>query len=170
MREVEKTVSTLPPLIEQDTRLVVLGSFPSAESLRQAVYYAHPRNQFWSILEILFSASGLKVADYSTKKDFLKEHQIGLWDVYRACVREGSLDANIKKGELNDLTLLAKVAANLKVVAHNGKTSGKFLKESQALGVQTVVLPSTSPAYAGLSLKKKVEAWREAFVLAGLLI
>jgi len=157
------------PVIQEDALLVILGSFPGQASLQAGQYYAFARNQFWPIVGTLLGQADLHRFDYEKKQDFLKEHQVALWDVYKACIREGSLDSNISAGEGNDLSALKKLAPGLKVIAHNGKTSARFMKETSLLGVQTMALPSTSPAYASMHFAEKLEKWRAAFVLAGIL-
>lgn len=158
-----------PPIIQKDAKLVVLGSFPGRVSLQLQQYYALPRNQFWRMVGAILNYEKLSELGYVEKVKFLREHQIGLWDVYESCVREGSLDSSIRAGKPNDLLLLKKFAPHLKVVAHNGKESAKFESSIAMLGVETIVLPSTSPAYASMSFDEKCKRWRGAFMLAGIL-
>lgn len=90
----EERIEGFPPVAEADARLLILGSMPSVESLKQGFYYAHPRNAFWRILAEVFDES---VPDsIEDKKRLLIDHRIALWDVAHSCVRPGSLDSNIK--------------------------------------------------------------------------
>lgn len=157
----------LKPLVYADTRLVILGSFPGQASLDAKEYYAFKRNHFWSIVGDLINCPDLKDSTYQQKKAVLKKHKIGLWDVYASCYRVGSLDVNITHGEPNDLSLLAKKAKDLRLIAHNGATSAKFKKITKQLGVDVIQLPSTSPANASWSYARKLDAWRDVFVRAG---
>lgn len=157
------------PVIQKDALLVILGSFPGQASLQAQQYYAFARNQFWPVVGTLLGQSDLQKFDYDRKLIFLKEHKVGLWDVYKACIREGSLDANISAGEANDLRRLKKLAPGLKVIAHNGKTSAKFIEKTSLLDVHTMALPSTSPAYASMRFEEKLEKWRAAFAVAGVI-
>lgn len=159
----------LPPLVYEDTWLVVLGSFPGRASLQAQEYYAFKRNHFWMIVGDLLGCPDLTTCNYDDKKAFLRKHHIGLWDVYAACCREGSLDANITAGEPNPVSHLQQWAPQLKVIAHNGATSAKFKKITAELNVEVLALPSTSPANASWSYAHKLQAWREAFILGDIL-
>lgn len=159
----------LEPIVAPDARLAILGSFPGAASLAARQYYAFSRNGFWPIVGTLLGDSSLRERAYEERLVFLKKHQLALWDVYGACRREGSLDSAIEQGEPNDLARLLRVAPGLKLFAHNGGASGKFMRVVRALGVETIQLPSTSPANASWSFERKLAAWRAAFAQAGVL-
>lgn len=154
--------SGLAPVVLVDTRLVVLGSFPGAASLAAQQYYGHPRNQFWAILSALWNVD-LKSVGYAARLDVLRGHRVGLWDVYAACRREGSLDSAIRDAQANDLGELLVRAPALRAVAHNGGESARAMQRSAALGVAVARLPSTSPANAGWSFERKLAAWRAVF-------
>ena len=98
----------LAPVIAPGTKLVVLGSFPGAASLAAQQYYAHPRNHFWPIVGTLLGID-LLALPYAERLDTLRSHGLGLWDVYAACVREGSLDSAIEAAEPNDLANLKRL-------------------------------------------------------------
>jgi hypoxanthine-DNA glycosylase len=93
---------------------------------------------------------------------------LGLWDVYAACRREGSLDTAIEDAQLNDLTGLGRRAPQLEAIAHNGGESAKAMRHTLALGVPVLRLPSTSPANASWSFERKLAAWRAVFMECGL--
>ncbi|MBC7662656.1 MAG: DNA-deoxyinosine glycosylase [Caulobacter sp.] len=152
----------LPPVIAPDARLVVLGSFPGVASLAAQQYYGHPRNYLWPLLSALWDED-LVALDYPARVDALRRHRVGLWDVYRACEREGSLDSAIRKPVPNDLAQLRGLAPGLQAVAHNGAESGRSRRLVQVLGVDVHTLPSTSPANAAWSFERKLSAWREVF-------
>ena len=157
----------LAPVIARGTRLVVLGSFPGAMSLQMQQYYAHPRNQFWAILSALWGVD-LVAMPYAQRIAEVKARGLGIWDVYAACRREGSLDTAIEEAQLNDLAGLKRRAPLLQAVAHNGGESAKAMRHTQALGVPVIRLPSTSPANASWHFERKLAAWREVFVEHGL--
>ena len=157
----------LPPVIGRATRLVVLGSFPGAASLAAGEYYAHPRNQFWPLLSALWGLD-LRALPYRARLAEMQRRGLGLWDVYAACRREGSLDSAIRAAEPNDLAGLRRRAPQLQAVAHNGGESARAMRQTQALGLPVWRLPSTSPANASWSFERKLQAWRAAFVTAGL--
>ena len=152
----------LAPVIGPATRLVVLGSFPGVASLRAGQYYGHPRNHFWPILSALWNID-LVGLPYAQRLDAMRDHGLGLWDVYASCRRDGSLDSAIEEAQLNDLASLRRLAPGLRAVAHNGGESARSMRHTRALGVEVLRLPSTSPANASWSFEKKLAAWRDAF-------
>jgi hypoxanthine-DNA glycosylase len=157
----------LGPIVARSTRLVILGSFPGVASLAAQQYYAHPRNHFWPIVGALL---GEPLADmpYAKRVAVLRDRGLGVWDVYASCRREGSLDANIQDAVPNDLASLKQRAPQLSAVVHNGGESSRAMRITRELGVPVWRLPSTSPANASWSFERKLEAWRKAFVQAGL--
>ena len=157
----------LPPVIARHTRLVVLGSFPGAMSLALQQYYAHPRNHFWPILSALWGVD-MGAMSYAQRIAEVKARGLGIWDVYAACRREGSLDTAIEDAQLNDLAGLRRRAPQLQAVAHNGGESARSMRHTRALGVPVVRLPSTSPANASWSFERRLAAWRAVFVEHGL--
>jgi hypoxanthine-DNA glycosylase len=152
-------LSGLPPVIAPTTRILILGSFPGAASLAAQQYYAHPRNALWPILSAL---TGEPLADlpYAERLPRLLAQGFGLWDVLGACEREGSLDSAIRKPAANDFQRLRELCPLLETVGFNGQTSGKFAPQFAQQGYRTVVLPSSSPALAALTLAQKLAAWR----------
>jgi hypoxanthine-DNA glycosylase len=153
----------LPPVFDGKARALILGSFPSPASLAAGQYYAHRQNQFWRILAAALDLP-LSNMDYAAKLAAVKAAGIAIWDVYAACERAGSLDAAIRNGQPNDFSLLQKSAPQLRRVCFNGQTAGKFAPQLSALGCETLVLPSTSPANATWSFERKLAAWRQALV------
>jgi hypoxanthine-DNA glycosylase len=157
----------LPPVIGPDTRLLVLGSFPGVASLRAQRYYGHPQNQFWKILSALWCVD-LVGMDYEARLAVVRVRGLGIWDVYGACEREGSLDSAIRNAELNDFAWLQQQCPRLQAVAHNGGESFRHAKHTQALGLPVHRLPSTSPANASWSFERKLAAWSDVFRQYGL--
>jgi hypoxanthine-DNA glycosylase len=158
----------LAPIVSPATAVLVLGSFPSAKSLAQQRYYAHPQNQFWKILQALWPARQLPAGpdNYSARLAWLLDRGLGVWDVYAACERQGSLDAAIRAPVLNDIAALH--LPRLAAIAHNGAESFKHARHTRLLGVPVHQLPSTSPANASWSFERKLAAWREVFSVHGL--
>ncbi|MDO8251904.1 MAG: DNA-deoxyinosine glycosylase [Rhodoferax sp.] len=161
----------LPPIVSDNTRLLVLGSFPSAASLARQQYYAHPQNQFWKILQAIWPSSPLDISvdSYEKRSNWLLDRGLGVWDVYATCERQGSLDAAIRHAEVNDFIGLARRCPQLRAIAHNGGESFRHAKYTAALGLPVYKLPSTSPANASWSFERKLAAWREVVAAAGLL-
>jgi hypoxanthine-DNA glycosylase len=150
----------LAPVLFADTRLVVLGSFPGAASLAAQQYYGHPRNTLWAVLSALWDEE-LVAMDYAQRLAALRRHRVGLWDVYRSCEREGSLDSAIRQAVPNDLAQLKALAPQLRAVAHNGAESARSRRLTEQLGVDVHTLPSTSPANASWSFERKLAAWHD---------
>lgn len=157
----------LAPLWSTQTRLLILGSFPSVTSLREQRYYAHPHNQFWKILGALW---GLPLPDmpYPKKVETLLSRGLGVWDVYAHCERRGSLDSAIQQAELNDLPDLRQRCPALEAIAHNGGESYRHARHTRALGLPVYRLPSTSPAHASWTFERKLAAWRSVLGQHGL--
>jgi len=160
----------LPPLVDERTRLLVLGSFPGGVSLQKQQYYAHAQNQFWKILHAIWPAGAPagRLQSYQDRANWLLAHGVGLWDVYGACERQGSLDTAIRNAEVNDFTGLARRLPSLQAIAHNGGESFRHARHTQALGLPVYRLPSTSPANASWSFDRKLAAWREVVQRHGL--
>lgn len=148
----------LPPLIDERARILILGSFPSIASLGAQQYYAHPQNHFWRILAAVLDVP-LAEMDYAARQQAVRAAGMAIWDVYGACRREGSLDSAIREAAVNDVVALKEIAPQLRRVCFNGKTAARFERSLAALGFETRVLPSTSPAYT-LTFAAKLEAWR----------
>lgn len=155
------------PVVAPTTRLLILGSFPSTASLAAQGYYAHPRNQFWQVLGTLWGWPDLPTRPYAERIAALHAHGIGLWDVYTACERQGSLDAAIRRPELADVAGLAATLPALRGIAHHGGEAAKAMRHTAAIGLPLFRLPSTSPANAAWPLARKVAAWREVLAACG---
>lgn len=154
-------------MVDAGVETLVLGSFPSAASLAAGRYYAHPRNQFWSILSLLWHTD-LRALPYAQRLDEVRRRGLGIWDVYASCRREGSLDSAIEAAQPNDLPGLVKGLTQLRAIAHNGGESARTMALTRTLAPAVVRLPSTSPANASWSLQRKVDAWHALFLEHGL--
>jgi hypoxanthine-DNA glycosylase len=161
----------LPPIVGANTRLLILGSFPGAASLRAQQYYAHPQNQFWNILQAVWPEipMAMDIDSYEKRRKWLLARGLGLWDVYASCERAGSLDSAIRNAEVNDFASLKRRCPQLQAIAHNGGESFKHAKYTATLGLPVYKLPSTSPANASWNFQRKLIAWREVMAAAGLL-
>lgn len=154
----------LPPLLNADTRILLLGSFPGVASLVQAQYYAHPRNQFWRLLAACLGDPGLAALPYADRLRATAAHRVGLWDVVAECRREGSLDAAITDAQVNPLAAyLHQTAPRLARIGFNGALSWKHGQHLGEHGYQVFKLPSSSPAAASLSFEQKLALWRPLF-------
>lgn len=155
----------LPPVLDLGIGTLILGSFPSPASLAAGQYYAHRQNQFWRLMAAL-TGEPLHELDYARRCQRVLAHGIGIWDVYRSCLRQGALDAAIRQAEINDFSRLKKDAPRLRRIVFNGKTAGGFERWFREAGYVTGVLPSTSPAYTP-AFERKLECWRAALLGGG---
>ncbi|MFA7667233.1 MAG: DNA-deoxyinosine glycosylase [Burkholderiaceae bacterium] len=155
----------LPPVIAADARVLVLGSFPGEASLTAGHYYAHPRNLFWPILSELLGTA-LTALPFEARYRAVQAHGIAIWDVLSACRRQGSLDSAIRDAQPNDFSQLRELAPGLRQVFFNGRHAGRFERAFAGHGYATLVLPSTSPAFAAMPAADKLAAWRQALVPA----
>ena len=159
-------VSSFPPVIGSNPRIVILGSMPGVASLEAVQYYAHPRNAFWPIMGELF---GIDFdLEYELRIELIRKQPVILWDTLASCYRPGSLDSDISKESVkpNDIAGLLVEYPEIKAIAFNGATSEKYfhrlvLPELPGFDLPELLrMPSTSPANAGMTLKGKTERWR----------
>ena len=147
------------PLYDSDSKILILGSFPSVKSRETLFFYGHPRNRFWQVTAKVFGESVPETVD--EKKEFLHRNHIALWDTIASCDIVGSSDSSIRNVVPTDL---ARIIDNSKVmrVFCNGGTSHKYYEKyhEEALGIKAVKMPSTSPANAAWSLERLIDAWR----------
>jgi len=151
--------SSFPPVVDEDTRVLILGSLPGEASLAAAQYYAHPQNQFWRLTG---GVTGLDLtsAAYPERLDALLGAGVGLWDVVKSAERMGSLDAAIRNPAANPLAAFVMSLPSLKAVAFNGGTAARI--GTRLLAAETdlalIALPSSSPAYTA-PFDAKLAAW-----------
>jgi len=148
----------LPPIVDVGTRVLVLGSFPGVASLAARQYYAHPRNHFWPIMGAILREP-LPELPYAERLARLRAHGVGLWDVIVACRRHGSSDGAIREAARGEPARLRRVAPHLALVCFNGNAAAAAAPDWQVAGYETLVLPSTSPAYTR-PFAEKLAAWR----------
>lgn len=150
--------ASFAPVVDADTRILILGSLPGDASLAAAQYYAHPRNQFWRLLGAVLAVP-LADMPYLQRLAAMRQHGVGLWDVVAEASRRGSLDSAIRDARANPLAELVASLPALRVVAFNGQTAGKAAPQLAASGVPVLVLPSSSPAHT-LAFDKKLQEWQ----------
>ena len=148
-----------PPVYDENSRVLILGSFPSVKSREIQFYYGHPQNRFWKVLAAVFD--GPLPESIEEKRAFLKENGIALWDVIEQCDIIGSSDSSIKNVIPTDLNIILKISS-IEQIYCNGATSYKLFNKYQAesTGRAAVRLPSTSPANAQWSLERLIEEWK----------
>ena len=149
----------IPPLFDENSKILILGSFPSVKSREQMFFYGHPQNRFWKVLASVLLCDVPNTVE--EKKNLLLTSKIALWDVIASCEIQGSSDSSIKNVVANDLTVILG-AADIKQIFVNGKTAEKYFKKyiSGSIGRCAYCLPSTSPANAAKKLDNLVEEWK----------
>lgn len=148
----------IEPVFDDNSKILILGSFPSVKSREACFFYGHPRNRFWPVLAAVRKESVPVTID--EKKDFLLRNHIAVWDVIESCEIEGSSDSSIRNAVPNNLNLILRNAP-VRQVFTNGGVSGRLYDKYCLLttGMPAVKLPSTSPANAASSLNKLTAAW-----------
>jgi hypoxanthine-DNA glycosylase len=145
-------------MVDERTRLLLLGSLPGEESLAQGRYYANPRNQFWRLMEAVLGAE-LVILEYDARLRALLEAGVGLWDTVGSAIRRGSLDGNIRGQSANDLAALTAGLPALRAVGFNGgKSASLGMPQLAGTGLALLTLPSSSPAFT-LSFEAKLAEW-----------
>lgn len=161
-------------LFNKNTKLIILGTFPSVKS-RNICYYNHPHNAFWKIIADTFNQS-VSLSTIQERYHCLLSHNIGLWDVIKSCEISGSADSSIIQPEFNDFNILRQNCPHLKYIVFNSRNAQKFfkrylkglpnespLKKWLNTRISSVPLPSTSPANARLAFAEKETIWQKAF-------
>ncbi len=154
------------PIIFDDSKILILGSFPSLKSFEEGFYYAHPRNQFWPLLSKVFDE------DTSTIEQCIalcKRHHLALWDSAKSLKREkaNSSDQNLKEIEVNDFEQLLKTHPSIKTILFTGKKAETiFERVYKDLPIKKALLPSPSPAYAAMTFESKLRVYKELFTQA----
>ena len=147
-----------PPLYDKDSKVLILGSFPSVKSREQMFFYGHPQNRFWRVISAVLGAN--TPISIEEKTEMLHSNNIALWDVIASCDILGSSDSSIKNVVANDLSEILKTA-NIAQIFVNGKTAEKYYNKyiRDKIGREAVCLPSTSPANAAFNVDRLIEAW-----------
>ena len=148
----------LKPIADADSRVLILGSFPSVKSRESLFYYGHPQNRFWRVLAAVFADALPQSVE--EKEALLHRHHIALWDVIARCEIEGSADASIRSAAANDIAGLLE-SAPIRTIFVNGKTADRLYRQMvyPTTGREAICLPSTSPANAAWTLDRLIEAW-----------
>lgn len=154
-----RQIHTFQPIFDKNSKILILGSFPSVKSRETGFYYGHPRNRFWQVLADIFDDPlPQTVVD---KQKMLIAHKIALWDVCSSCEIEGSADSSIHEVIPNDLNIILS-AAKIEQIYTNGKTAealfSKYCRKDCA--ICSICLPSTSPANAAWNIQKLISEWK----------
>ncbi len=158
MQEV-RVIHPIEPIWDSDSRILILGSFPSVRSRQAQFYYAHPQNRFWPLLSRMFNEP-LPVS-IEERRAFALRHGIALWDVIQSCAITGSSDASIRDVQANDLSALLS-QTQISRIFLNGQQAFRLYERycTQSCAMPAIPLPSTSPANAAWSMDRLMEAWK----------
>ena len=160
MSKVQKVTHNIEPVFNENSRILILGSMPSAKSREAKFYYSNKQNRFWKVIAKVFEEN--EPRSIEEKKRFLIKNKIALWDVIKECDITGSDDSSIKNVVVNDLDLILE-KCDIKQIYANGKAAEKyyncFLKEK--LSRDIIFLPSTSPANAAFNIERLYFFWKK---------
>jgi len=156
----ERIEHPITPVYNENSKILILGSFPSVKSREQGFFYGHPQNRFWKVVAAVHDCAVPVTVE--EKRAFLLEHGIAVWDVIQSCEIVGSSDSSIKDAVANDLRVILD-AADIRQIFVNGKKAEELYKKYIApkIGRDAVCLPSTSPANAAWSVERLVAEWRK---------
>lgn len=146
------------PVFNKDSKILILGTFPSVKSREQGFYYGHPRNRFWKVLAAIYNEDVPSTID--DKKAFLLRNNVAIWDVIHSCEIVGSSDSSIKNVVPNDLSKILD-NSNIEQIFTNGKKADELYNKYiyPYTKLDTICLPSTSPANASWNFDKLVDVW-----------
>lgn len=158
-----KVIHPFEPVYSTESKILILGSFPSVKSREDNFYYAHPQNRFWRIMASILNVDVPR--NINQKKDILLNGKIAIWDVLKSCKIEGSSDASIKEPIVNDISKVLDIT-NISCIFFNGNKAfniyNKYLKSK--LHIKCKVLPSTSPANAMWNFDRLLEVWKKEII------
>ncbi|MCH5197871.1 MAG: DNA-deoxyinosine glycosylase [Oscillospiraceae bacterium] len=156
-------VHNIPPVYDKNSRILILGSFPSVRSRADEFFYAHPRNRFWQVISAVYECP--LPCSVQDKKQLLLGNNIALWDVIARCSVTGSSDMSIKNAEPNDIGVIIR-DANIQKIILNGKTAEKYYNRLvfPSTGIRCECLPSTSPANAAIKTEELIKIWKNSLL------
>ncbi len=151
-------IHPIPPLFDRDSRVLILGSFPSVKSREQTFFYGHPQNRFWRVIAALFEEPVPQ--NVEEKRALALRHHVAMWDVIARCDIEGSSDASIRNVQPNDVSPILS-AGPIRQIFVNGKTAERFYRRylEKQTGRTAICLPSTSPANAAFTMDRLLREW-----------
>lgn len=154
--------SEVPPLVDDNSVILVLGSMLSPKSAEARFYYAHPQNRFWRVLSSIFDCPFANTDEERAR--LALSHGVALWDVLYSCDIDGASDSSIKNEVFNDIAGLLASHPKIKAVFTTGGAASKFLKKynrtvNNGLIASAISLPSTSPLNCKASLDELIQAY-----------
>lgn len=158
MQEYQKLTHTFEPIYNENSKILILGSFPSVKSRENNFYYGHPQNRYWKVLARVL---GVKVPEtVEEKRRMLLDNNIAIWDVIHSCSIIGSSDNSIKDVVVNDFSEILDNSRVKSIYVNGGKAYELYHKYAEKItGIKAIKLPSTSPANAAWKLDRLCDAW-----------
>ena len=157
-REYTHVEHMIDPVYDKNSKILILGSFPSVKSRQQVFFYGHPQNRFWKVIAGVMGCSVPESID--EKKEMLLSHYVAVWDVIESCDIVGSSDSSIKDVKVNEFNRILDNADISKIYANGGKAYELYMKYAiEKTGRDIIKLPSTSPANAAWNLERLIDAW-----------
>ena len=159
----EQIVHPIPPLYDAQSRILILGSFPSIKSREAMFFYGHPQNRFWPLLARLLKEQA--PTSIEEKRALALRHHIALWDSIRSCTITGSSDSSVRDVVPNDLSVILDHSKVGRIYCNGALSHKMYMKYIYpTTGIEAVKLPSTSPANAAYSMDRLEKEWR---IIAG---
>lgn len=159
MAETANIIHPIPPLYDENSRALILGSFPSVKSREAMFFYGHPQNRFWKLMALLFDAEAPSTVE--EKKRLVLSHGIAMWDTIHSCTITGSSDSSIKDVVPNDLSVILNNSCVKRIFCNGAASHRLYQKYIYPINnIPAQKLPSTSPANAAWSLDRLAEAWK----------
>lgn len=146
------------PLFDEESRMLILGSFPSVKSREQNFFYGHPQNRFWKVIASIFDEP--VPSDIAQKRSLILSNHLALWDSVASCDIVGSSDASMRNVKPNDLSVILDHSQIKRIFTNGRKSHETYMKYIQPVtGLEAICLPSTSPANAQWTIDKLIDAW-----------
>lgn len=161
----ENITHPIKPVYDSNSKILILGSFPSIKSREEGFFYGHKQNRFWTVISRIFDDD--KPDSIDDKMTLLIKHNIAVWDVIKSCNIVGSSDSSIKNVVPNDISFIIN-NSNINTIFVNGKTAEKLYIQhiEPVINIKAICLPSTSPANAAWKTDKLTEYWKSEIIKA----
>ena len=154
---------TFEPIYNKNSRILILGSFPSVKSRENNFYYGHPQNRFWKVIAGV--TGNLVPVSIEEKKELLLNNHIAIWDVIASCSIQGSSDSSIRDVVVNDFTKVLQESSIQTIYVNGNKAYELYDKYARPkTGIEAVKLPSTSPANAAWSVERLCDSWKQILI------
>ena len=162
--EYQSLKHTFDPVFNEESKILILGSFPSVKSRENQFFYGHPQNRFWKVMASVLNWEVPETIE--EKKEMLLTNHVAVWDVIASCSIMGSSDTSIKDVVVNDFSRILENSKVERIYVNGGKAYELYHKYAEKItGIKAVKLPSTSPANAAWNLEKLQKAWKDTIVI-----